>query len=414
MIIYLFQIFISLVALGYYRNNRMRYLAVITAVYFIAYYIKGEFDVVLSLYLILLIIGMGMPLKMNVISVWVLVWIGVYTIAGIFFQDALAALTAFVTRFGYIIIFLFMLLQKKSDKAWHADGSDYRFLVRTGMAVELLIIAMVWIQNGPGSRVIVGNQPIGAGIVTGLTVVIAWCFLKGIFTAAETAVYSIISAIIAVLSGTRGYMVIIIFPLAVLMAAYLLDVPGKGGNAFFRIGICCLTAAAFVTGFLIIDQGATLINLLRLDEGLGYRENENMFVREIMRRAPWYNQLLGFGFGGDASHVDGFLAAVYKASWNRTFMAYRLLTRTIFHNYWYTVLFKAGCIGLGSIIVFYGFIFRKIFSAEEQTWEKWILCMFIIGNIISLTFRITATCSMFEMLLAAFFIRQLGNTEREP
>ena len=65
------------------------------------------------------------------------------------------------------------------------------------------------------------------------------------------------------------------------------------------------------------------------------------------------------------------------------------------------------------IILFYGLMLRKIFCVKGQAWEKWMLGMMVTGNIVSLTFRITATCSIFEMLLVAFFIRQLENEQIE-
>lgn len=68
---------------------------------------------------------------------------------------------------------------------------------------------------------------------------------------------------------------------------------------------------------------------------------------------------------------------------------------------------------MAMIILFYGLMFRKIFCVKGQIWEKWMLGMMVTGNIVSLTFRITATCSIFEMLLVAYFIRQLENEQIE-
>lgn len=413
MIFYLSQSLISIAALWHYRDNRIRYLTMATVAYFMSYLATGEFDISLSLYFAFLVLGIGLPRNIEISSLLVVSWIVLYTIVGVVFQDLFATATALITRFGYIIIFLFMLLGKRTDELWKADVKDYRFLVRTGLITELAIVALVWMQNGIGSRVVAGNQPIGAGIVIGLAAVIGWCYLKKMFTATETVVYCLISAVVTVLSGTRGYMVIIALPLAVVMLAYLFDLPENGKNALIRIGLCCLIAAAAIICLFVVDRGETVIQVLRLDEGLGYRENENLFVKEIMRRAPWYNQLFGFGFGGNASKVNGFLEVVQQASWNREFMFSRLLTRTIFHNYWYTVLFKTGILGVGMIILFYGLMLRKIFCVKGQSWEKWMLGMMVIGNIVSLTFRITATCSIFEMLLVAFFIRQMQNGQIE-
>ena len=106
MIIYLIQIMISLAALWHYRDKRIRYLTIATAVYFMAYFATGEFDVSLSLYFVLLLIGMGVPQKVDMAGLCLIFWIAAYTIVGAVFQNLFSTVTALITRFGYIIIFI--------------------------------------------------------------------------------------------------------------------------------------------------------------------------------------------------------------------------------------------------------------------------------------------------------------------
>ena len=406
------QVLVSLTALLYYWNRRLRYLAVATSAYFIAYYIEGSFDLTLPLYFILLLLGMGVPRKLCPADMALGLWTALYAAAGVLFQDWFPAITTAVTRFGCLIIFLVMVSEKKSDPLWEADSTDFRFAVRTGLLTELLTAALVWREYGFGTRVVNGSQPIGAGIAVGIIMLIGWCYLKKMFSSAEAVVYSCASVIAAVISGTRGYMVIICLSLIVPLFIWLFDVH-EGEKAYLRIGILGLAAAVMAMFLFVSDQGGMLVRIFRINAGVGYRENENIFVKELMLRAPWYNQLFGMGFGGDAGRVPGFMEAVYKASGSREFMVEKLIHGTIFHNYWYTVMFKTGIVGLVVIFVFFVRVVRSIFLAEKQYREKWMIALTLTGYLVSLTFRITATCSMLDFLLAAFLIRQLDKDKKE-
>ena len=83
----------------------------------------------------------------------------------------------------------------------------------------------------------------------------------------------------------------------------------------------------------------------------------------------------------------------------------KLLERTIFHNYWYTVLFKQGISGLLMIMLFYAGMVKRIFENVRDVWIRYFLLMMVAGTMISLTFRITATCSVLEILLIGYVIR---------
>lgn len=413
MVFYLLQSLGSLFAFCHYKNNRVRYLAVITTLYFAGYFVDGSFDISLSIYFLMIFLGMSIPLKIDVSSILLGVWIIIYAAVGIVFQNAFTAIATLITRYGYILIFICMVSEKRTENLWCAKAEDYRFMVRLGLLTELAIIMLIWTRDGFGARIVTNHQPIGAGIVVGLSIIIGWCYIRKQFSAVETIWYSVFSVIITIVSGTRGYMVMIALTLMVIIVLFLLDIPENGQKMLIRIGICCLLASIIILWVFVLDRGQLLNSVLRLDEGLGYRENENVFVIELMRRAPWYNKMFGLGFGGDASRVKGVLEAAQKASWNRRYMFYTLQTRTIFHNYWYTVLFKQGIIGLVFIVLFYAMMIKRILRIDGRKYERWLLAALTAGSIISLTFRITATCSIFEMCLIAFFVRQLESGQKD-
>ena len=223
--------------------------------------------------------------------------------------------------------------------------------------------------------------------------------------------------ILIILSGTRGYMIIFAMIMAVTMIVYFMDIPDHGNRMLQRIGVIFFVAAIVILWICIFDHGKTFELILRLDESLGYRENENLYVKELMKRIPWYRKWFGWGFGRSAAGTKEALTAAGLASWNRRYMCGKLLQRTIFHNYWYTILFKQGISGLIVMILFYARMVKRICQDIKDRWIRYFLLMMAVGTVILLTFRITATCSILEMLLVAYFIRQMeednGEGEKE-
>lgn len=413
MLFYAIQIIASLLACYYYREKQIRCFSILTITYFISYYMSGSYDVSLSLYCVFIVLSSGKPSKMNLSEIILFAWILLYTIIGIVLQNFRETMMTLVTRYGFIILYIYISISDKNKKCWKISASDSRFIVWCGILTECLIVLLVWSKSGIGARVVTNNQPIGGGFVTSLLTVVGWCYLQKWFSALETMMYCIFFLIIIVLSGTRGYMLIGIFIFAVIFLSYILDIPNKGKAMQLRISTCFLISSILIPILLIINQWFPLSNILRLNEGLGYRENENYFVIEIMKNAPFFNVLFGFGIGGLANHIDGFYQIVQMASWNRRFMFKRLLTKTLFHNYWYTILFKQGIVGLFITICYFAGMLHKVLKLDANTWFKGILSAMIIGCVVSQTYRITATCLIFETIIISIFIKTLTNCERD-
>ena len=390
MAIYLVQGLLSIVTLIKRRDDFIRYTADITMLYFLSYLCAGSFDLSLSLYAVFLIAGIGKLQKISLGGIITGILICLYAGVGIMYQDAYMTLATVVTRYTYIIIYICMIFSEKIKRTKKVSADDYRYMVRSGLLTEMLIVIVVWMKDGIGARVVTNHQPIGGGIVLGISLVVGICYRQHLFRAGEMLLYDGISMILIILSGTRGYMIIFAMIMAVTMIVYFMDIP---------------------------DHGKTFELILRLDESLGYRENENLYVKELMKRIPWYRKWFGWGFGRSAAGTKEALTAAGLASWNRRYMFGKLLQRTIFHNYWYTILFKQGISGLIVMILFYARMVKRICQDIKDRWIRYFLLMMAVGTVILLTFRITATCSILEMLLVAYFIRQMeednGEGEKE-
>lgn len=410
MLFYLIQIIISFIAVYYYGDNRLRYFSMITAAYFISYYASGSFDIALTLYCAFVVLGVGKPSSFESMDFFLFSWVMVYFVIGVLFKSAYSTMAAFVTRYGFVVLWLWIYNIKPKEKEWVATVDDYRFAIRVGFLTELMIIILIWATDGIGARVVKDNQPIGAGMATALMTIIGWCYLNKQFSVKETMLYTVFCTITILLSGTRGYMVIYALAMVVIFSMYLLDTPENGKRSLQRVGIFLVILSLLVL-YVFFVKPDILVDVLRLDEGLGYRENENVYVKEIMKIAPWHNRLLGFGMSGTANHVEGFLEVVYQASWNRKWMIERLLNKSIFHNYWYTILFKQGVVGLVFIVVFFLRTIKTVLKLNTSLWFRSLLALLIIGNMISQTYRITATCSVFEMLLIMFFVKQIESRD---
>lgn len=394
-----------------YRNeNPVRCFTVLTCIYMISLLFIGSFDYILPLYCVFLVLTFGWNYHFRPVSLLFLACVGCYTIWGILFQDWYLTITTVITRYGYILIFILYCSMKKHIRC---RESDVRFILYAGLLTELLMILCVWVRDGFGARVISNNQPLGGGIVIALIMLIGIGYKKQYFTTIETVIYSFCSIMIVILSGTRGYMVLLAFPLLVIFWMFLMDIPGKGRQVPVRVCIVMFAVYVFFLGMALFVDMTWITDLLRMNDGLGYRGNENLFVSLVKDSSPWYRTIFGYGFGGSAEHLDNYYEILEKASWNRSFMYSKLQESTIFHNYWNTIWYKQGYFGLVTVGIFYAGVFYDILKMETSIWNRWILMGTAAGTIISLTFRITATCSVFEFLILGYVMYGLRREKSE-
>ena len=98
-----------------------------------------------------------------------------------------------------------MIFSEKIKRTKKVSADDYRYMVRSGLLTEMLIVIVVWMKDGIGARVVTNHQPIGGGIVLGISLVVGICYRQHLFRAGEMLLYDGISMILIILSGTRGY-----------------------------------------------------------------------------------------------------------------------------------------------------------------------------------------------------------------
>lgn len=401
----------SVWTLIHYKNeNPVRCFTVLTCIYMISLMYIGSFDYILPLYCAFLVMTMGWKYHFRPGSLLFLACVGGYTIWGVLFQDWYLTITTVITRYGYILIFILYCSMKKHIRC---RESDVRFVLYAGLLTELLMILCVWVRDGFGARVISNNQPLGGGIVIALIMLIGIGYKKQYFTTIETVIYSFCSIMIVILSGTRGYMVLLAFPLLVIFWMFLMDIPGKGRQVPVRVCIVMFAVYVFFLGMALFVDMTWITDLLRMNDGLGYRGNENLFVSLVKDSSPWYRTIFGYGFGGSADHLENYYEILTEASRNRSFMFSKLQDSTIFHNYWNTIWYKQGYFGLATVGAFYGTVLYEIYKMRTSIWNRWILMGTVAGTVISLTFRITATCSVFEFLILGYVMYGLRREKSE-
>lgn len=237
MAIYLVQGLLSIISLIKRRDNFIRYMADITMLYFLSYLCAGSFDMSLSLYAVFLIAGIGKLQKISLGGIITGSWLCLYAGIGIVYQDAYMTLATVVTRYAYIIIYICMIFSEKIKQTKKVSADDYRYMVQSGLLTEILIVIVVWMKDGIGSRVVTNHQPIGGGIVLGISLVVGICYRQHLFRAGEMLLYDGISMILIILSGTRGYMIIFAMIMAVTMIIYFMDIPDQGNRMLQRIGV---------------------------------------------------------------------------------------------------------------------------------------------------------------------------------
>lgn len=110
---------------------------------FCSYLCAGSFDLSLSLYAVFLIAGIGKLQKISLGGIITGILICLYAGVGIMYQDAYMTLATVVTRYTYIIIYICMIFSEKIKRTKKVSADDYRYMVRSGLLTEMLIVIVV-------------------------------------------------------------------------------------------------------------------------------------------------------------------------------------------------------------------------------------------------------------------------------
>lgn len=379
-----------------FRKNQIRQITGYTCIYLIALTIMQNMDISFTVYFLFIVVSL-LPIKrISIFTIIYMLYMFLYLAIGLFYQEFWTTASVFLTRYGFLFIGL-LQCSKKYDK--NLAECDYMFVIKYGTLTEVLLAIYLLLFGDMENRLAINSQAVGGAISIGVILIISALYFQNsiYWYKYKLYIYAIINLFIIIMSGTRGYMVMAFLTMLPIGMSWVSN-PYKYKKRWKLLVVIMLTVSAIILSSKTAQN--YVLAIFRINESIGYRVYENDFVEEIFNASIWPNKVFGFGLGGRANEVEGYYAIVLKSASGKDWMVSKLMQETTVHNYWYTILFKQGILGLMlCIITWVIFLVRISWTYKTSKKVCWTLLLLLIGIIISLTFRISATCGIWESIL---------------
>ena len=340
-----------------------------------------------------------LPKTADIFSLLFIFLTSFYAVYGVCFQDLFEAVTTYVSRILQFVLFLLLIRRPE-----HEAPKNITSLVKLSAYLEstvciVLLLSSRWSNTG---RLISGAQPVGGNIGIVILPFLIYAFFREPDRRGSIITCYIILLFWAVLSGTRGY--VLVFVLSGLYPAIEFIKEGKSSRSRFfnRIVIVTVFFAAIV---IVMSTGAyeKLLNILRVNEGTGVRDYENQLLIDFFSSTDFLHKVFGIGYGGAPASIQGyseaFLRVMYKwGGWGRSHYLYR--NGSIFHNYYANIILVSGICG---ILLTIGMFFLGLKRIRKDTQShigmRKSLVLYWVSFFIMLYFRWSCSCGIGEMII---------------
>ena len=337
----------------------------------------------------------------------------VYLYYGLVSQNITATLVTFIAKMWQFMIFFLVY-----DSAVRIRETDYQKPIRAAVTAESLL-GLYLLFTGPKAengliRLVSNSQPISGNLSTAVLPLTAYYYIKNRNDSKKIQwlfCMNLVMLLWIVLSGTRGYALEALAPLALIFFDYCTGRrAGRTPNRAGIITIFGLSAGvlALLLVFPVIPEAIT--SILRLNIPMGIRANENAASREFMRNASLQAVVVGIGLGGTGGSYSEMADALTRqfslGLFGKTY--YLQHSGAIFHNLYANWLM---CLGvLGAVVLVWLNItiwVRTARSCGNQVLLKWILHIYHLNFLWMNYFRWSAVCGIGEMIIFALILKRV-------
>jgi hypothetical protein len=340
-----------------------------------------------------------LPKTADIFSLLFIFLTSFYAVYGVCFQDLFEAVTTYVSRILQFVLFLLLIRRPE-----HEAPKNITSLVKLSACLEsvvciILLLSSMWDYT---NRLVAGAQPVGGNIGIVMLPFLIYAFYREPDKRGSIITCYIIFLFWAVLSGTRGY--VLMLGLSGLYPAIEFIKEGKGSRARFFYRIVLLTGF-FAAIVIVMSTGAyeKLLDILRVSEGTGVRDYENQVLKGFFSSTDLLHKVLGIGYGGSPATIQGyseaFLRVMYEwGGWGRSHYLYR--HGSIFHNYYSNIILVSGICGiLLTIGMFFWGLKRIRKDTHLHVGMRKSLVLFWVSFFVMLYFRWSCSCGIGEMII---------------
>lgn len=399
--IYLFTI-IGMLLLYTFRKkmNFITYELLVATIYLIALSYVQVLDVLLVIYLLFAIIPYIKYFKFNsFVQLLFALYFGTVLLFSCILHGISSAVSVFVIRYIGIIFFAFFFINYIHKCITNEETTidfyslkDTLKLIKWFAVCEIILTCIAFAVSGGGRLMLnyqctVGNISIAGILLCGYCFYISDNRKNGLIF-----FYALFFTSIAILSGTRGYLIICIAMLMLYAILY--------GKKIVKFLVFMIFSMVLVLNYNTVFEKT--VEITRLGESTGRRKSEDLLVWNYMFDNP-SNSLFGLGFGKPVSELYNISSLISKVS-NSPYTTYILYRVNAFHNLYTTTYYSAGLIG----IILLGTIFLKIINyCKIYLIDKKIYytsLTFVLLYMFVLWFRWSATSGILEFATFSFVL----------
>lgn len=399
------------------RRRPMAYQLACLIIYLVAVTLVGTLDYTFPPYFLAACLPLVPGLRIRAgLSLTAYLVAGAYLLVGVLFQDVSGTFVGFLTRTMQLLL-PFVVMENFARLADEEPVSTrYVWVAVAAESLLGVLLLVAGLASGADEiRLVSNSQPITGNMAICIAPVILELYFRNgpnqRRAKRSMALASLVLLFWAVLSGTRGYM--LMFGLGMLpLWADFLGVRFVRGTLRVSARAAIFAVAGLAVVVLVITNGSALVvilSVLGLGRGMGIRTYENALVADYYPNASLLHQLVGIGLGGTGDSDPAFLEALDTQTtlgmWN--YEHYLTAAGAQFHNFYATVLLCQGLVGVALVVVFAAYSIAHIRASIMPGSIRAGMLLLFIGFLIMVYYRWSASCGVAEMILLFMTVRRM-------
>ncbi len=392
--IYLFVATIGFILNFIFLKKRvLEYVIVASLIYLISFVFIQSFDILFVEYAFFFVIPHIKDFRRITYLYFIfLIYIFIELFIGFLNEPFTSVAATFLTRY-FPFVFI-ALIDKKITIVTRWNDEYEQKLLRLIVVCELIISLVLVFKGNRGNIFVVSHQPVGANLsLIGTFLALDISLKPGTERErhrVENIFYLLVFASFAMISGIRGYIVIIIPCVFYAIIAYIFVEKNRR-----RVGL--ILTSLLTVGILLISYftSGKLANFIaNIDTSVGYRKLENeLFIQSIKTANP-FRWIFGYGVGarGERFGSQSLISALSQGS---LYYSNHLTNAAILLNFWMTIVKDMGLIGLAIYLVMYFNIIPRGKAEIKDRRVGWIL--YAVLYAFMLLYRTSCTNGLVEL-----------------
>lgn len=392
------MIYLALATVGFIvnwillRRRVLEYAVVASLIYLVSFVFVQSFDILYVEYAIFFVIPHIKDFRrIPALYFGFIVYIFAELVIGIFYGSPISVFAVFLTRF-FPLVFI-ALINKDGEIATRWNNEYEQKLLRLIVVCELILSVVLVFKGNRGDIFVVSHQPVGANLsLVGVLLAMDISLKNGRERERhrlENILYLLIFVAFAMISGIRGYIIII------LPCAFYSIISYVFGESKRKIGL--IFTVALLIGILSVSyvtSGRLATIIANIDTSVGYREIENQFFYQTFKDASPFRWIFGYGVGARGERI-GSGVLIYALARGSAYYTNHLSNGAVLLNFWLTVIKDMGIVGLVIYITMYCKIIPRRTPETKDRRIGWIL--YAILYAFMLFYRTSCTNGLIEL-----------------